>query len=461
MNAFHRALIAGFLAGTAGLTFAVNETMSRLQPEAVRAARIPPRTPLDPALFDASVERAEDAKARGLFWLSNEPGVGAAVRLLDAPAVFDEAFPGYEAARDDRALWSRYFRQTFDLALRSARLSSLGDTMMLNASWVGNFELFKHHGADLLVFGASELFMNASPGLLRDGLVGPENRDYRILFCGTGSMMPETVRRSAEAMGPSGRKAAAAVWGYSLWNAYKFPFVMGRQREKWTRLELWTLEQRYGAAIGGAAHAALHFGWDAFLDLRARDALWKRFIVRPSASVSQGAPAARRVAGLDVLPGSEDTGWLFPESVRHDESKLAALAAATTPYYYGFIGVGEKDCDMTAASAELDETLAALHKVAERVVLVIPPTTPLLTDAAPPCFAPAVRAMLASKAGPRVAVVLDDWKDYGLGYADFVWPTAKPGYVQFNFNHVNFAGTRKLTARLAARLRAALGRSAR
>lgn len=366
--------------------------------------------------LDLSKPSAESARAAGYFWLLDCTDLGAALRLLQDRTLFSSVFPGYEATLSDAAFWKRYFSLVFDSQIVSPLLIGARQAHVMT-SWGGALELMRVHGADVVLYGSSEMFHAVIPSRLQAALGG----NQRVLNLGCGSMLTDTVTRTADAAAASGQRSRLAVWGYSLWNAYHPP--------------------KYEAVKARLDHSYRRWAGDALSDEESiRDRITPRWDVIVRLSLQEvwyrrkGAwrPANTIPAGL--LPGS-------PE--------FASAAAALTSTESEFEGITPAACDTSQATLELDAALASILRSSDRVLIYIPPTTPVMRRAAPPCYEAAVKKMLLSRRGPRVEVRTDDWRQFGLDYPDYAKPGLRPGSWWIDTNHVNLAGAEKVTARIA------------
>lgn len=407
-----RLFLLGFAAG-ALLGLAAARALAGAEAASQRLASFGPG--LAPRL-SARVLTADAAKRAGLFWLLDCNNNGAALDLRADAALLAEIFPGQEGLASDDAFWSRYFRLAFNSVIVGPGLTSAAQAQVMT-SWTGALELFARRGADVVFLGSSETFHAIIPALLQRGLGEPP---LRVLSLGVANMPPRVVALTAGTAAASGRKARLAIWGYSAWNAYR------RRPDQ--------------AAVEKPID-------DAFAAWRAPEA----------------APTAWRLPRPDwksVIPFNLQEFWdrkkgllhpsfTMPATALTDDAVLKDWVAGISESEPAFDGVAERDCDLTAAAAEYDAALGELLKASGRVLVYLTPTTPLQTGGLPACYLPAVRRMLVSRAGPRVAVHVEGWKDYGLDYRDYLKPSNRRGSVWIDINHVNYGGAVKVTGHLA------------
>lgn len=410
MTRFHRALAVGFTAGAAALLSAWRWAyLGSLRPEPAAAALA---RYAEPAATNYAA-----AKLRRLFWCDRQR---VALRVLEDPELFDSVFPGYGESRLDGAFWGRYFRGQFDQTTYSPVLMRLTPTVVLHTSWLGSLDLFRRYGADVMVFGLSETFMGLPAGMLRDELYGA-GAQVKVLQCARGHIFPDTLAWVSRAYADGGRRASLAVWGYSL--SYTRPRPDHKQIDDGIR----SLYRRWRAErfLGGS-----WLGW------RAPEVPWGLFF----------GPALQ-----ERLDEGKSVPLLVPEGIRGDPRALEGLLRRDYLPRYA-VDAREEDCGLREAPAQLDATLAQLLRFSDKVLIFMPPLTPLTTGQAPPCLLPAIRRMLESRAGPRVVVETGDWGSYGLDFADYVFSDG-PGRWSVDPFHVNDGGARKITAALAGVIR--------
>ncbi len=398
------------------------------------APKPPPDVPALDAVADKTVFTMEDARRRRLFWTQFSQGTGLAIRLLDDPELFESVFPGYRRARGDRELWRDYFLDFEQSTFSPVLMRTTGRLAMINTSWLGSLALYKKYGADIVLLGNSETFQNIPSGLLRDMLEkgrDEASRSLRVLSCGRSYMMPRTAALSAEAMAESGRAAKLVIWGYSRWNAGN---ADGDDPTDASALAAYLKSRR----VGRRFLAGFDWPFEAV-------PTWDKLVPLGVQNVWNQKQAVAR-----------DRLSLMPDALARDPAAVDAFAARLASARAPSRGGSGKVCGIAEASADLDKALAAILRAADKALVFVPPTTDLVV---PPCAAE-IDAMLRSKAGPRVMVVTDDWRSYGLRYHDYVWPSETPGISRLDGNHVNYAGAKKVTARIAEWANRAQGDSA-
>jgi hypothetical protein len=376
-----------------------------------------------PAEFvEPGVLTPEGAKLKHLFWCQ---GVGA-LRVLQNPELFDSLFPGYDAARADSGLWRRYFQELFDETVYSSVLmkASSARSLRVSASSLGGMDIFRKYGADILLFGVSDTFIPVSAGMLRDGLneTGiPALQGKRILQCARGYLTPETMSWYVKGLEGRSEKSALAIWGYSLTSVHRHPLeAMNRQ-----------------------ALLRLYKNWRAENNIERFD---RRF-PHPSWDMFMGGT----VEASEDAPGT----LLIPDASAADPRTLEAFLARADASSYA-ITRDTADCDMSAASRDADRAISELLKIADKVLIYVPPTSPLDRRGMPSCVVANMTAMLRSKAGARVAVETSDWTSYGVTDQDYLYAAGTKGFWRIDPVHANDGGARKISRALARRVAAVL-----
>lgn len=411
MERFSRALLIAFICA-GGLVAVASDIAHR------RAARSHLREiagPISLKAFDPTLVAPSQAKRRGLFWIVYPSDFGAALRLRETPALFGEVFPGYEAIRNDDDFWRRYLSLDFDARIYAPSLSESASGAVMT-SLGGSLEMFRRYGADIVYLGSSETYESLVPALLSRRLGG------RVLSCATSGVMQEQAGQIARVLASSGHRAKVAIWGFSSWSLYHAEGYADYAR-------------RFDASLAQQA--------DSTNTASLRRRLW---LAAPKWSDFM---AYSYQDEWDLRFGRFRLESTFADAEVSDDAELARRAAAIRPYYPGFQRSTEADCVLTGASEKIDKTIADLASTADRVLIFIPPATPLQSGAAPACYLPALRRLLRSKAGPRVTVEVGDWTAYGLGWRDFLRPSNIRGFSWLDEIHVNYGGAVKVTNRVA------------
>jgi hypothetical protein len=392
---------------------------------------------LPDAWFDFRVPTPPDAKARHSLWLYRPRQHRTGVALSDEGrhALQSELFPGYpESMADDAALWSRWFSEPADENVWVPRLQ--GPTQIIaQGSLLGSTDVFRSYGADVVVFGNSKVFFGVVPSELSDQLAPRFGHVVRTLVVARGAAFPEMVLGAATRMAGSGQRAKAAVLGYDYaWALMHHPLRVAQHREA---------RALFAGRGSDASLAALlpTMDWGAIAPLTLPEAL--RQVSPPT---SPGAQPEPQEIQLRPLPG--EPVFQVPADVAADETQLQTEARRFAEAKPPVLSAEAVDCDMTAASQELDTLIARLGEVADQVFIYVPPTADPEVAAAPSCYWPALTAMLRSKAGPQVFVQTESWREYGLSWRDYTTPDADPRRVWVDVPHANYRGARRATERL-------------
>ena len=188
-----RPLVLSFILTCAVVTIAANvEHRSLLMRH---LAPLTKELPPDSVMLDTSA--APKAKRRGFFWILFPSDLGAAISLRQKPALFDEVFPGYEAARVDEEFWRRYMTLDFESRIYAPSVSASASGAVMT-SWGGSLELFRRFGADIVLIGSSETYNSLVPSILARSLGG------KVLSCAGSGMRLEQAGKTAHVLAESG-----------------------------------------------------------------------------------------------------------------------------------------------------------------------------------------------------------------------------------------------------------------
>lgn len=334
---------------------------------------------------------------------------------------------GYGHTREDASLWNIYFSQPFQsLSTWSPLLTSLAIDRSVSHSWSGCLEIFRRYGSDYLVIGNSEVYRNFVPASFQYHLQDKNAPPLRVLNCTRFSAIGEVLGRAVHAVAGSRPKTHAVLWGYSHWNAFHRSPIMDISRKN-----------GFGEIAGYTQD--LHS-----LDTRS---------LFPKLDWADLLPLS--LQNLSDIAHGKAFEEPMPDLNTHSESskltKERIQSMLQIDDYNQFLdGITVKDCDLTAASKEIDRTLQQIFEVTDHVYIYLTPVTPLARRGAPSCFLPKLQQLLQSKSGPRVSVLAKDWDFYGLDYPDFVYHTQNDLHRTFEQNHTNYQGALKVTEKLAA-----------
>jgi FtsZ-binding cell division protein ZapB len=292
-------------------------------------------------------------------------------------------------------------------------------------------QLYEKYGADVLLFGNSELSRNIILSELLPTKLGAK----KILSCATFGMLTEHVLKTATKMAdiPT-KKAHVVIWGYSLWNAYTNSKAFKKIRqEKAVKESASTLASIHDAKISSYLAPP---SWDDVFPLNLKSYRDRKILYSEQGLVDSWASVARYPVAKELL---------------QDNAKVSQALQTQHLAHLFLEGISEKDCDLTQATSQFEDTLNELKKLSDKIIIYLTPTTPDYEALAPKCFKSALLKMLLAKRSETFVVLTKNWNDYGLNYEDFVDHTLKglaDSRVLINLNHPNFTGAHKITEKL-------------
>ena len=391
-------------------------------------------------------EDAKRAKSAGLFWASDADANGIGVDLLKTGSVFDSIFPGYgRPLRDDKSLWRDYFQLNFGT---DSYLDSQPDFSQLGFrvaySWPGCFRIYEKYGADVLVFGSSEVYKSLSPGYFAKAVTPLFAKPPKVLFCMTAAMPVEAVQVSLRELSRvSTHKPKMILWGYSFWLAYtRSPKLAEYRKDK---------DQEYQAYLrirGNWGHKSEH-DWLG----QAASVKWANFFPKISWDTVLPISVDRIHSLLDVRKDSNAEGLEISQAeMRMSDKDLDRyLDENLTPYYDLASGSTDADCAMSEAAAEIEETVRQMKSSTPNVYLYIPPTTEHHRKTVPACFLPTLRREMRRISDAQGVHFFDkNTEDFSLKNRDFIYPMSGNERFYFDVNHLNFRGGERVADILAA-----------
>ncbi len=402
------------------------------------------------ALLDTHAPSAGEAKRGKRFWATNYLGVlgkdgsmGMALDALDDAGIFSEFYPGYESARGDGALWRSYFARDFDFDVFTPTLNREKTVPMgIYLSWLGCLDLHRRHGADIVYMGSSETFRDIVPARIAMGLNGGGRglKDgVKVLPCATGAMTIREAQFTAEHLRGEGRRPRWILWGFSFWSVYTKYLTDSARRDAMNRL---AFESSFELS-----RIFPRVTWDVLFPMSYKALLEARNNARQR-YVSESGPAALGE-------------YVVPTALANDPAAVDAIAAGYKPHQGALSEIGPGDCELGAVGKTVDAAIASMLVAADNLLIYIPPTTPLHYAAAPSCLLPAVRSLLLKRRSPRVQVLVDDWKAYGLDYSDYLYASMNPRYLRIDENHTSYKGALKVSDRITAVIKTHDGGGAR
>ena len=390
------------------------------------------------------------ARVEHLFWAGRLSSPGqVAVDPLGFPELFSRFFPGYpDSMRRDRALWRDYFSRDFDIKIASEALST-GSTYGVTVyySWTGCMDVFRRYGADIVVFGASEVGQSLPPDML-SRLLAEKNpsspREPRVLMCLTSASVPEAVAEmSAEMLRsvPSVGHPQWVIYGYEAMSAYVGSvFYESTVQSKSAMIDAYRRNRALGPLAAWNHRVVFPWTWNDVIRLR---------------KVSAHLPFPLAVMRRDRAAGFGR--WsILPEAISPDYLKdqgRLRLHLSAYPFQNPLlVGNGLNACEwITEASIRLKRALDAARALAPHVLLYLSPSTGDDLASAPPCYPGAVQKMISSQSGDGVVTKAGDAGEYGLDYSDFVFSATEDedGPLWIDSVHPNIRGARKITRTIA------------
>lgn len=386
---------------------------------------------------------AKDAKSDRLFWAANIEGKGLALNMITNPRLLDSLFPGYGyLLSTDKIFWSEYFKTEFGpngiiwfdsgLAKQELRVAY---------SWLGCLDLYEKYGADVLVFGSSEVYMGLIPELLAKNTTKLFSKSPKVLFCATPAMTSKEVFYTAkELLQKNTSKPQIIIWGYSFWSAYTnssklYEYKKNKAKEIDEYLHRKKQEKNHTVLID-IVSMSKYKAADFFPKIDWNDVL--EFTYDKSRLRSVGMAGAR---------GDAEGIYVAKENFYKNDLRLSIyLKTVLKPYYAITQGATTKDCDMTGAHLEFLDALSELKKLSKNIYVYLTPTTIHQRETVPTCFLPNVKAMLKNSAKKEgINLLVADPESLGLDNGDFMHPTLNPDMFYFDINHTNYLGAKKMT----------------
>jgi len=395
--------------------------------------------------FDSAIlvntKTAKEAKEMRLFWAANAEGNGVGVDILKHSKEFGELFPGYgDELRNDKEFWLEYFEHEFEPTsyLGGAQeFSNLG--FMVAYSWTGCFKIYEKYGADVIVFGSSEVYKTVPPKQLAEGLKTAFSRVPKTLYCVTSAMPVEAVLKSAqELLKLSKERPSAIIWGYSFWLANtdskklseyktikKLEFERYANKKNLNQSPTWVMRVR-NTLVSGLKDYFPPINWDSIV-----------------------ATSFSRMRGLLIASKNTDQEGMeiAKEKLSMSDSNLDKYLNENLPPYYALsVGATHEACSMDRAKVELHAVLQQLKLLTSNIFIYVPPTSSHHRRTVPSCFFPTLDNMLKEEANiSRVEFLDRDISDYSLSNRDFIHPMPSVGRYYFDINHANYNGAKKTT----------------
>ncbi len=398
--------------------------------------------------FLVQKESASKAKAVNLFWSSDADSNGFGVNLFSKASAFDAIFPGYGAElRNDKLFWQDYFKLGFEpqsFIDTESTFSLYG--FQVAYSWPGCFKIYQKYGADILVFGSSEVYKSLAPGQVARNLASAFANPPKVLYCVTAAMPVEAVQTSImELLRVSTHKPKLIIWGYSFWLAYtKSSKLADYRKDKEQEFQhYWQIQAGY--PDGSASVLPKATVVEALYQL----AGLKLVDYFPKISWDDVLPASLdKFRGLlqarknTKAEGLEISDYEFALS---DVNLRIYLDKNLLPYYALSSGVTNVDCSMVEAEAQIDQTVKNFKLLTSNIYIYVPPTSHHHRQTVPPCFLPKLNNVMRHVANKENIHFFDkDIEIFKLNDRDFISPLSGDKRFFFDINHTNFEGSKKV-----------------
>jgi hypothetical protein len=391
------------------------------------------------------------ARSLKKFWAGTLSSQGQiALDPLHSSELFSKLFPGYpDMMRTDRSLWADYFSRDFDVKVMSEALSEnslYGNTIYY--PWIGCLDVFRRYGADIVIFGASDVAQSLPPDLFST-LVGQAKlsglKNPRILTCLGAAGVPEAFGDMAREMLESIEKVGRPKWivyGYSATSAYvDSVFYESAALSKVISMNSY----RRNVALGSLSHwnHPVLFPW-TWNDLIRLGQVPSHL---PFVLATKKRDPAANFGRWSVLPQMISRDYL------REEGSLRLLLSVEPFKNPLLLGNTLDSCDWIQESkTRLDQAMQSFHRLAPHVLLYLSPSTGDDLAVTPSCYASSVSSMLQGEKTDGVTVSVDPPGAYGLTYADFVFGDSVEGPLWIDAIHPNIYGARKVTRKIVDRM---------
>ncbi len=393
------------------------------------------------------VATPKEAKKAGFFWLSGADGVGVGLDLLNNPDYVNSLFPGYGPILiQDKKLWSDYFQSEFDPASfisANPQISELG--FRVSYSWTGCLDIYEKYGADIIVFGSSEVYKSVIAEQLANNLSPFFYATPKVLFCGTYGMTTETVRMTAQELTRlSTNKPKMIIWGYSFWQSYKRSTLLSTYQKEKNRVFKEHTTRWQNKNEDGIIHQRFSIKKDFKIASIFPEINWDDIFSFSFAKVI----AKRAEEKIKLQPKFDQEGIEISSEIINmtDHNLTNYLQNNLKPYYAILNGVSEEDCLQNDAQTDLILTIDGLKKLSPNVYIYVPPTTMHHKKTVPECYIPNLFEIIKKTSKEKEIYFLDaGTEEFGLSDRDFISPLLNTSTYYFDINHTNFSGAQKIT----------------
>jgi hypothetical protein len=242
-----------------------------------------------------------------------------------------------------------------------------------------------------------------------------------------------------------------AVLGVSLWSFYQghagFQSVQSEKKTQWDRY----LASEYG-----------HYGPDFKTADFFRPPAWDEVFAPNLYTLSKHRGRTRTAedaAAFFTQQAQASAQGNFGAGEASDPRALEKLLTGYRPTFPLLEGLTDSQCASYHGEELLAPVLQATARIADRVVLYVPPISPRLRDTLPPCYLADFDKTIASFRSPSTLIADAKAADYGLTDSDYLYVGEADGVAHYDANHTNFAGAVKVSRRFAQKLRAELTES--
>lgn len=441
MNHFARALSLSFFVALFLFVLPTNKILSHLLN---KVSHITPEqscsVDFNIPYLDMAINSPLQAKSHHTLWADflgarhcGKDGFG--FDILNDRRLFSEVFPGYEKDLFDNKnmymfFWRTYFSRVFNFDTWPS-YQPFTNSLRVSASWQGNADIFKNHGADIITVGSSQTFRQIIPQELSKHLQNFWHEKYghdpKILMLTVSNMQMDTIDFLARKLSPSQEKAKLAILGYTPKMAFlNSPDLdqanKSRQRE-------WQ-DDRFRTHFELKDYVP-YSDWKAVFPIDLFDI---KAALRPGAN---GLPSFTS----DELKNNADS--FMEESLAHYKP------APGTVFFNEFESFTSNDCQVEPLVKDLQKTVQSLLKISEQVFLYIPPSSPIAKLGYQNCFDESIKIAMQTLSSDQVIVSTVDWGHYNLNHSDYLWPNANPQMHTYDPIHTNFDGAQKVTKVLA------------
>lgn len=386
--------------------------------------------------IDSSASTPEDIKKKHYFSGHYLDTQQVGVRVLQEDQVFSSLFPGYpQAMRTDIPFWDLYFtrKQTSRSFLEILPLKN-SDHILVGYSLAGCMDIFKKYGADIIIFGNSEVYKGFIPDLFSKLLTKYGfDPNTKILLCTRGGMPASGIEETAKLMKESGQHAQLILWGYSFWSAFtKGKTIQAAEESIQKELILYKEHSSKSQSLLQWMDGSHDFGFSSFFKKINWDSL---------------LPITFQSIRKSLNPGD----GLLDEKTATDEILITQHIKNMDRNFSQLLGITPEDCQLSLAQKKFKTTLNSLSALADKVFVYLVPGTAPLTESAPACFLQNVKNMLLSEnTNSNVFIKIDDLEKYSLLNIDYVHATDYHSNFVFDMDHTNYNGAKKITERLAS-----------